>query len=102
MLSAEGQMSVIVQSDVPEEDKTPTGGRPQTQRSQAGAVRFYSNELDEDFDLVEGETLESIAAGGKADIESGDFILIESQADADALYERIMRPVQAEPAVEKG
>jgi hypothetical protein len=57
--------------------------------------------LDEDFDPVEGESLETIAAGGKADIESGDFVLIDGQADTDALYERIIGQVQAALAAEK-
>jgi Arc/MetJ-type ribon-helix-helix transcriptional regulator len=59
------------------------------------AARLYAEELDADEDLW------TIAQAGIADAEAGRYILIETAADAEALYERTMAQVRAGLAADK-
>jgi hypothetical protein len=53
------------------------------------AARLYAEELDVEDDLW------TIAQDGIADAEAGQYILIETEADAEALYESTMAQVRA-------
>jgi Arc/MetJ-type ribon-helix-helix transcriptional regulator len=59
------------------------------------AARLYAEELDAEEDLW------TIAQAGIADVEAGRYILIETEADAEALYERTMAQVRAALAADK-
>jgi hypothetical protein len=51
--------------------------------------------------LDEEEDLSTIAQEGIADIEAGRFVLIETKADAEALYESTMARVRAKSEADK-
>ena len=94
-------MNVIVQVPLPDDlksaiDRQVAAGHA---RSDADflleAARLYAEELDGDQDLW------SMAQAGIADAEAGRYILIETEADAEALYERTMAQVRANLAADK-
>jgi Arc/MetJ-type ribon-helix-helix transcriptional regulator len=59
------------------------------------AVRRYAEDLDD------GKDLWTIAQEGIEDIEAGRFVLIETEADVEALHESTMAGVRANLAAEK-
>ena len=59
------------------------------------AARLYAEELEADEDLW------SIAQAGIADAEAGRYILIKTEADAEALYESTMAEVRTGLAADK-
>ncbi len=88
-------MSVIIQVEIPDDLKSAIDRRVSEGRAASDidflveAARLYAEELDEEEDLW------TIAQKGIADMEAGRFILIETQADADALHEKTMSQVRA-------
>jgi Arc/MetJ-type ribon-helix-helix transcriptional regulator len=55
----------------------------------AEAVRRYAEDLEAEADLI------AIAEAGIADAEAGRYTLIETEADMEALHNRIMGRVRA-------
>ena len=95
-------MSVVVQVQLPD-DLRSTIDRQVDQGHAASdadflreAARLYAKELDSDE-----EDLRAIAEAGIADIEAGRFILIETKADVEALYESTMARERANSAADK-
>ncbi len=94
-------MNVIVQVPLPDDLKSAIDRQVAAGHARSDcdflieAARLYAEELDEDQDLW------SIAQAGTADAEAGRFILIETEADAEALYERTMAQTRANLAADK-
>nr|WP_294526803.1 hypothetical protein [uncultured Rhodopila sp.] len=94
-------MSVIVQVQLPDGLKSAIDRQiaaglaaSETEYLQE-AVRRYAEDLDDEKDLW------TIAKEGIEDIEAGRFALIETEANAEALYESTMARVQANLAADK-
>jgi Arc/MetJ-type ribon-helix-helix transcriptional regulator len=97
----EGSMSATVQVQLPDDLKSAIDRQVAKGHAVSDAdflrqaARLYAEELDADEDLW------TIAQAGIADAEAGRYILIETEADAEALYERTMAQVRAGLAADK-
>jgi Arc/MetJ-type ribon-helix-helix transcriptional regulator len=97
----EGSMSAVVQVQLPDDLKSAIDRQVAKGHAASGAdflrqaARLYAEELDADEDLW------AIAQAGIADAEAGRYILIETAADAEALYESTMAQVRANLAADK-
>ena len=94
-------MDVVVQVQLPEDlkiaiDRQVAAGHALSDADfLREAARLYAEELEEDEDLW------TIAQAGIADAETGRYILIETEADAEAIYESTMAQVRANLAAGK-
>ena len=94
-------MSVTAQVQLPDDLKFATDRQIAKGHATSGAdflrqaAGHYAEELDADEDLW------TIAQAGIADAEAGRYILIETAADAETLYEGTMAQVRAGLAADK-
>jgi Arc/MetJ-type ribon-helix-helix transcriptional regulator len=97
----EGLISAIVQVQLPDDLKSAIDRQVANGHAASGAdflrqtARLYAEEPDADEDLW------AIAQAGIVDAETGRYILIETEADAEALYENAMAQVRANLAADK-